>query len=471
MQQRVTHSRSGATIGSFVNGLSSPKGWRLVWLNTKYSLGLWLLPVFIVLAWFAGRERYPDGVALWIESSAAIGYASILVGPLAGGAAAWVAYQTKRRRLRMLLSTLPDTQIPHHVISFTGLLVWVLLSYILHAVYQITIPLLNATWGHIDFAPILVGLVALCTATAFGYVAGIYFPYLATPPVVALLLFGWQFGLVGVYRSSSLKYLSPFSLLNPEEHGVLARFWPSILVPTTGWLLGLFGLVVAAFLLRYKRSAIPLVLLVASIVLSGLAASTLVQQPDDIDDLPREQLAYQPVCVQDVVEVCVHPAYTAVLPETVEIANAVFGPVAELPAIPSSKIKQFPQRARRGTDQLASYLPIYNPANGADTLARTYARAIIEGRKPSDSYPGFSEAQSTIGRWLVQQAEFELQAGGFFFMPRAGIDSRAEFRAVNSEIEAAVERFSKLSPAEQRHWFEEHIEALREGKLTLAHLP
>lgn len=439
---------------------------RLVWLNFRRGVGLALLPLLAVLSWYAGRERYEDGVTLWVYASAATGFAAVLVGPVAGGAAAWVAYQAKRRRITPLLATGPNVELRHHAAALAAILAWVVLAYLLNGAYQAAVAMSGATWGGPDPAPVALGLALVAASTVVGYAAGLCVPLAVTAPIVAVALFAWLFGLVAGFADSSSRYLSPFVFLSPEEPGVLVRYWPAIFGPVLGWLSGVAALAVAASLLRFGQRGAGFAALAAGLLLTTTSGGTLLAEPAYFNDIPRQRVAYQPLCHLGLVEVCVHPAYEAVLPETAEVADAVFGPVVGLAGIPT-RIEQFAPSTEAETGAQGSRLPIYNATNGHAVLAQDYALAAVEGRGLSETYPGLSVAQSVVGRWLLRQAGFDAASADWVFMPRSGHDSIETYDALNDAIDAEVDRFAQLPAGERRAWFTANLAALRQGDLEL----
>lgn len=300
-------------------GVKSPvprapcSGIRLLRINAKRSIGKWLWPLCVGLAWFAAREQRPIGATLWPETSDGIGRTAMLIGPLAGGAAAWVAAQDRRHRVDGLARVLPSrAQCIHHLSRVMGLLLWCWLAYLAFGLYLGTIALREATWGTINLVPVWLGLITIAATTALGYWAGLLVPYMATAPVCALLYFAWLLGMPSFVSASPVQYLSPFPFLGFGQ-GVLVRHWSAVAWPLTGWLGGLIGVATVAAALRYYRKLYLVASLVAMLAIAFGSAVTLLSLPSRPAWIARDWLPYEPICVRQEVEVCVHPAFRALL--------------------------------------------------------------------------------------------------------------------------------------------------------------
>ena len=68
---------------------------RLFALETRRNVALLVFAALLALFWFLDRFATQDfserGVVLWTEASSIIGNSAALLGPVAGGLAAWAA--------------------------------------------------------------------------------------------------------------------------------------------------------------------------------------------------------------------------------------------------------------------------------------------------------------------------------------------------------------------------------------------
>jgi hypothetical protein len=456
------------SIGRF-SGVTKYGRMFLITLNVRKSIVVWFVPALVLVAWYAGRERYELGVTLWPVRSTAIGFSAIMLGPIVAGLAAWLAAQPKRQQFRDLVASLPTADLLHNFSVLVAVLFWVIVAYLLNAVLQAGWAFVHADWGHLDIAPVLLGLCLLVACVCFGYTVGAWLPFVGTPLAVAFVVLLWFFGTLGFVRDSSWRYLSPATYLNPDEVGVLARYWPEIGPGVATWSLGLAGLGVGFLLLRAGSLQAALSFIALMFAVSSMGASMLVRLPADFEAVERERITYTPVCEDgETIDVCVHPAFLDILDETVAVADAVFEPVVGLPGVPT-RIDQFPSEAEMPREPP---LPIYLAANGRETLAAEYALAIVGGRPFTPSYSGVTEAQAVIGRWLLTRAgALNPETEGAFTPWTAGDGSLEAFQQQNERINQAVDRFNRLTPKQQRSWLESNWSELQSGGLSLNAFP
>ena len=444
--------------------------WRLWWLNTKHSVGLWLWPLCLGLAWFAAHNQRPIGAILWLESGDSTGRTAMLIGPLAGGAAAWVAAQDQRRRITPVLEIVPgQARYRHHLVQLASLAPWFWLAYLAFGLYLGVIAWHEATWFRaglipIFLAPIWLGFLTILVCLLLGYWAGTVISTTATAPLVALLLFIWLLGLPVFLHASALRYLSPFPFLDFGQ-GTLVRHWTTIAWPLIGWLGGLSTLLIATLAVRYhRRGATFAVIIAALIVLASVARLALL--PDQIRQLPQDWITYEPVCTERSIEVCIHPAFQALLPETARIADTIFAPVVGLPGVPT-RIEQYAHWHYPSLPEGTGDLPIYYQSNGPDILASQYALYLVR-----DPQHDLSPAQCAIGRWLVAQAGLVPEPGWFMpsgrTLPMGDPDA---WQRLDNQIEAASKRFAQLPAPEQHTWLAQHWVELRADSLSLEALP
>jgi hypothetical protein len=456
---------------------------HLFQIEVRRNAGLWLLPILVGLGWFVGRDRNALGMVLWLEASASIGIVSALLGPLIAGVAAWIAGRDRRRRIEELLATTPRPAIARDVAGWAAAAGLGLLAYALVGLYFGGEAVREATWGEPELTPILVGTATVVALAAIGYAAGSFFPSRYTAPLVAIALFvailipttltpvevnspaipeegsspaptSPSASPMPVPSNSSLQHLSPWWLLNNYgDASVLSvheELQPDLVVPMVAWLGGLGVGALAAVALRRRRTASAWGTLLAATVLALFGATTLLRaEPKTV-----AAAAVEPVCTQNVIEVCLHPAYEASLDETAAIVGALMKPLAGIPGAPVRAVGQNPHRPFDPLPEGTVPLFLDTGFDKMTYLASGIAFDLVR------YWPHEGEdnaAQDAIAMWLVEQAGFE--------------DEALPFLGVPVEIEAAVDRFAALDPAAQRAWLEANFAALRAGELTLEDLP
>lgn len=232
--------------------------------------------------------------------------------------------------------------------------------------------------------------------------------------------------------------------------------------------MGLAGIALASTMLNVEKTPVLYGVLAIATVLALGGAGRLITLPGDFYAIPREVKTWQPECADaaalDLVA-CVHPAYGPNLNPTLEIASAVWEPVAHLQGI-LTRIDQFPEGG-----QTTPPLPIHFESNGRLYLAVEYAIAATNG---ASSLP-----QAVVAMWLASQATpvseelvYEiavrlLVAGG----GSGGTDGGSDLFSVGEQLLDEMDRLVALPPEERRAWLEANWAALRGGELDASDMP
>ncbi len=455
---------------------------RLLTLETRRNIGLLFFPLLVGAAGWVAREGLPAGIALWGQASAAIRFTIITLGPLIAGLAAWMAGRSTRRGMEDLLATTPRPATGREVATWAGTMAWGILAYVVVAAYVGVLTYREATWGGPLAWPILEGLVAVAAYSAIGYAAGCYLRNRLLIPLVPIALYILQDILVTVNSESSLRYLSPAS---PGFSEVFYAFEPGLGAPKTLWLLGLTGVALTAVALRGRRTVATWGLLLAAMAMTTTAGATLLRA-DYGEDQVKVAVPYQLVCVKRDFEVCVHPAYEAMLPQSVALIDTLMRPLKGIPGVPTrmEQRRSLEEPMPTGTVdfQLHQESIRYDPEQ-KDLALRVALGLVTDQSVPGEQADGYgcggnqdecaeyyrspAEAQNIIGDWLARQAGIQLaeQEGGDPY--GMGLSGRLFF----PESKAALERFAALTTVQQRAWLEAYYADLRAGKLTLEDLP
>ncbi len=468
----------------------------LVRIEARRSIGLWaFIPLILIAGWLA-RDLIPVRVWLWPETSHAIRMTLIILGPLAAGVAAWMAGRDRRRKIGDLLATMPCPAPARNLATWSGTALWIAGAYVTAGAVLLGLTAWNATFGSpLPFLPIIaVGILAIITHTALGYLAGHYLPSRFVAPLIAALLYVGQ-AAPAFSSSVGITYLSP--VMGSVAADVFYGVRQDLSLPMAAWLLGLAGTALALVVLRGRRTwPVWSTLTVAVIVASVGAGTLLTTQPTESADRPV--IPYQPVCQDGTITVCVHPAYQRMLPETADIINRMAQPLAGLPGVPTraeqrtSADSEFEKpdwpegtigfwlggaaRVESGYQMLSHSIAgdlVADPRS--PSMVSYYARmaqivAAGPGNSGTKAIPplvGMNPAQEIIADWLLIRIWGdvceEVYQGGFQCWGWGG--------ASKPDTKAEWERFTALDPAVRRAWFEEHYAALRAGELTLADLP
>ncbi len=467
----------------------------LVRIEARRSVGLWtFIPLILIAGWLA-KVFLPVRVWLWPDTSQAIRATIVILGPLAAGIAAWMAGRDRRRKIGDLLATMPCPAPARNLATWTGTALWIAGAYVTAGIVLLGLTAWNATGGSpLPFLPIIaVGILAIITHTALGYLAGHYLPSRFVAPLVAVLLFVAQ--AAPAYSSSSIKHLSP--IMDFVDGDVFYGLRHDLSIPKAAWLLGLTGTALALVALRGRWTRPVWSALTLAITLATVGAGMLLTtQP--AESANRSVIPYEPVCLDGTITVCVHPAYQKMLPETADVINRLAQPLAGLPGVPMRAEQRSSVDALLGKADLPQGTIVFeleNPAkieSGYETLSHDVARDLVaDPRSPSmvSSYArlaqiiaagpdnsgvlaipplsGMNSSQKVIADWLLIQIWGdvceEVYEGGFRCWGWGNPN--------NPDTKAEWERLTALDPAARRAWFEEHYAALRAGELTLADLP
>jgi hypothetical protein len=412
---------------------------------------------FAALVWWMSTRPLPDMVTLWPQVSANVRDTAQLLGPLAGGLAAWLAGRAQRSKVEEQLVTTPSSAGGREFTTWAAATIWVVLAYTAGTAAVLVQASLKATWGAPLAFPIVIALVFTVTSAALGYAAGTWVRSRFTAPLTAIILLA-TLTVPDIYPYS-LRYLSVFS----ERYSIFTRAYPDITWLHVWWLLGLSGLAVGAIALKHHRNSLSVGLLLVGAVASLAAAAFVVRAGDTVG---RVSIPYDSLCVEADIEVCIHPAYEAMQLETLGVISRMTGPLADVPGAPS-KAEQVPLLERwgfssDGTLRFELHEVVSNNeynSSGYDSLVRQIAMSLVYDERTSAG--GISEAQKVIRAWLIQQA-------GIPVCQQIGSGTAC---ADVGNLAPQIERFAALEPQVRDAWLHDNYAALTRGELTLEDLP
>lgn len=433
-------------------------GLAILRIETRRNIGLLVLPVVvaIMVVVVLGELQYRNW--FWPNVSLALRYTLILVGPLLAGLAAWTAGRDRRRGMEELLATTSRPAITRDLAAWTATMAWVTLAYVSTATVFAILLYTGDTWGPPVLWPTLIGLFALFTHAAVGYAAGCYLPSRFTAPIIAFTLY-WVQGLPMILVEETAPVL--LTPLAPLEASVFFGVLPNIFVPQSLWLFGLAGTALAATAVRRQPNAtFAYGAMLAAAVTAAAAALMLLGTSPRVspDEIRKALLPYEPVCAQERVTVCVHPAYEAALTQTSAVVNKVSEPL--------TGVQRSPTRAEQslyfGDAVSDNALPfsLYDESGPDDQLAFEVAANLVRDAPTSQQKDGIrlDATQMVVGSWLLQ---------------RAGIEpTRLTIYAGSSKtIGPKLNTFAGKPREQQRQWLRENYAGLRAGKVTLEDLP
>jgi hypothetical protein len=432
-------------------------------------MGLWLAPVAAAMTVWIIHGGLPVGVWLWPKTSVEIRFSLVLLGPLIGGLAAWVAVRNRRGGIDELLATTPCSPPFRDLAPWMATIGWASAAYIAAAAYALGLTWRHASWGSpfMYLSPVLFGLLGLVAHSALGYVVGYYLPSRFVVPLVAVGLYLPQGVISGL--NTPVQNLSPISDL---ESSVFYGVQPALGIGDALWLSGLAGIALGAVTLRHRRT-LRSWSVTALAGLMAVSGAVMLLGTERGSPPASAAIPYQPVCAGSRVVACVHPAYRGMLPETARLADQLSRPLAGLPGTPS----RLAQRAHRG--ELAPpdvvLVDLWDEARGYDDVALQIASGLVRDERASayelqPDGPGGSEEQAEYETFYLEHREAQdvvitwlVRAGG-----REGV---AQGLVYTPEGQAALERFVALKPEDRSAWLRARYADLRAGKLGVEDLP
>ncbi len=445
----------------------------LLRIEGRCSIALWLVPIILVLAWFyfaAGSGAFYRRF-LWAEVSVAVRNTAFFTAPCLAGAAAWMAGRERRRGMDELLGTLPGSALGRQLATLLAVILWGAAAYLLIAAILVVITARHATWGGPILWPGIIGLLALGTYAALGFLIGSVLPSRFTAPLVAVLAFFVQ-GITLYFHSGDVRFpddprfywltfLSPVVELAPSPwYGIQ----PNVGGSQACFLFGLAGLAVASLAVRGRGGMVVWLACGLCLLLTALGVFSVYRAvpPGGREGVRVATLAqpipYIPRCSDDPLPVCVHPAFGSWLEKNSPLINRIAAPLVGLPGTPTRAVDHLPKGQTPSADLL-----FFTPQPRDDSFADQVAQALLHSLAPYtiQSCPDLRdrgsclEAQSAVALWLVRRAN-------------APEDPRYPPLAA---ISAAADRFGALPEETRRAWLREQLVALREGRVPLSALP
>lgn len=465
----------------------------LLRLEFRRSIALVCFPLMVGVAWWFSDVTMSSGFYIWLQTSVGIRQTILLVGPMMGGIAAWMAGRDPRRKMGDLLAVTPHSPVSRVLTTWGGTALWGVTVYgtLIAAMFALTLP--SATWGTPLWGYLLVTLLAVVAFSALGFAAGHYVPSRFTAPIVAIGLFGAQ---ILPYQVENRKV--NYELLSPAPDNLVYREVfhevPQVAAQQSLWILGLTGIALATIALKgYWWNVLAWGALGVSVVVAVAGFVVSVGVPNRATNAFAAELPYEPVCDKGKITVCLHPAYEPILPETIRKVNEIVEPLVGIPGTPKRTLQtgstSAPAKETNTKDtalfsvtdledeELFTYLvatsfvvdprKMYSPEG--DIAMPEATEADLEkcgnfqedqGMTKADMRKMFEpsmEAQEVIIAWLVNRS-VDQPTGQYTF-------------STCSNFEKLVEDFASMEPKVREAWLNENFADLRAGKVTLKDLP
>ena len=492
---------------------------RLLRLELRRNVMLWLLPVAFVLFWYNGYREIMALPPLWNLRAMTMQNRLLLdfVVPVVG-AAAWMGSRESRRGVTDLLDITAKPRWARQFAVWAATTCWAMLGYLccVGVVYVITSR--QASWGGPLWWPAVVGAVGIPALSALGFAAGALFPSrFTTPLAVIVAFFGLGFGTQAAQGTHSYWQISPLTAGAVDvgaDPGVATfyHYLPDLSIAQvmfvaglTAAVLGVLGLPAGSGGRWLRRSAA--VITVAGLAVAGTAVALagtgrldphgMIVIPALHDAASDQPIRYTPVCSHTAIPVCLNPAYAAYLPTVTAALGPELGQLAGLPGAPA-RLTQTAQVYQQGPGNSVNFLVRTPPASDgpktfvlpnqlpgfqSETTAQFVAQlqlstglgtvaSVIGSESRSPALPAVADpAQQAVISALTgfvprSLQVFENSPPGAALGPLARLLPEA-----GSPAAAAAERFAALAPAARHAWLVQHLAALRAGNVSLAQLP
>lgn len=448
----------------------------LLWIEIKRCQGVFVAPLVAVLViWIYQSDGRREGLVVWRDVSMNVAESAYIVGSIGAALAVWGVDRPRRRRTQDQEAAFPVPRGRTTLVSMLAVLTWMLCSYAMIFAFFGIPAMLDATWGGPDLALLLIGVLTISVCVAIGAVVG----WFGRSPVLApLTLFLVYAG--NVYAADSM-YNNPRGILVPIRFLGDNNFSLSYPLPVAaiwsmiGWLAActlFLGLI--ALLLR-ERSFLRIAGSVVSVVLVIVSANQVMAERDSMlgpeGGLAASTVSIEPECRQgEVIEVCLHPAYSALLDEVVAAADQMYRPLAGLPGVPDRLVDgALNPGDLEGTGGV--YIFVWDKSSIGRSIGESLQQIFI-GRHSETGL--MTASQCVILEAVSSQAYPHYCTSGLVAENPAAMGPGSDEGGGNqweAKIQAKVERFEALSAEEQRDWLEANWDDLRAGELTLDDLP
>jgi hypothetical protein len=487
-----------------------PAAGRLLRLELRHNVMLWLLPLVGALFWYNGYREVMALPPMWNLRAMTLQNRLLLdlVIPVTA-AAAWMGSREGRRDITDLLGVTARPRWSRQLATWAATTVWAEVGCLscVAAVYIVTAR--QASGGGPLWWPAVVSVAGVPALTAIGFAAGTLFPSrFVTPLITVVAFFGLGYGTQAASGDHSYWQISPLAAgavdigVAPGV-GTFYRYLPDLSIAQVMFTVGLTLAVLAALGASTVANGPRLRCLAAVLAAAGMAAAGtavglagtgrldphgMIVIPALHDAASDQPVRYAPACGRTAIPVCVHPAYAIFLPDVVAAVGAELSELAGLPGAPArisqvaevyhqgpgNSISSLAQAPGTSTFVLPDQVPGPLDVSAAqfigdlqDTFGLNLISDVVLGGTAKTAVP--SQAQLAVIAALVRPGTVWLgpadaRPGG------QGLYGRL-VPAPGSPAAAAARRFAAVPAAAKHAWLVEHLTALRAGRVSLAQLP
>jgi hypothetical protein len=451
----------------------------LLRLELRRNVTPFLLPTLAVLLWISPYGRSVTGTAVWTRRGEALQETLLGLGPVIAGAAAWTASREKRARTGELLASTARGGWSRTLPGCAATALWGLafLSAATGFLYGLTAR--TASWGSPPWWPVAATFAAFLAFCAAGHATGAMFSGRFVAPLTAIGAF-LLLVVAGTLKSTGVAVglVSPVGQVTDPYRALFYRTGHDLPYVELIFAAGLAALALGLLALRGAADG-PLVrtagilLTAAGTAAAGaglwLAGTGRVDAGRGIAAIPRLEsrgdgrpVPYTPACDRGPIQICVHPALKARLPDVAAAVRPVTSQLAGLPGVPS-RIDQRPVDGPRIADGVLS---VPAPFDAYDKRGPVTGRAARSMR--ADTAAGL-----LFGAW--DGTDPARQAAVLAVLIAAGDPPDATALPTRGgptpTVLAAAHRLAALPPPTRHQWFATHLHPLRTTHIPPNALP
>ncbi|HEY2269560.1 MAG TPA: hypothetical protein VGI96_43555 [Streptosporangiaceae bacterium] len=479
---------------------------RLLWLELRHNVMLWLLPLVGALFVYNGYREVMALPPMWNLRAMTLQNRLLLdlVIP-ATGAAAWMGSREGRRDMTDLLVVTARPRWSRQLVTWAATTAWAEVGCLacIAVVYVMTAR--QASWGGPLWWPAVVSVAGVPPLTAIGFAAGALFPSrFVTPLITVATFFGFAYSTQAASGDHSYWQISPLTS-GAHDIGVAPgvasfyRYLPDLSIAQVMFTVGLTAAVLGGLglsaakgpRLRWLTALVTAVGLGAAgtaVTLAGtgrLDPHGMIVIPALHDAASGQPVRYMPRCTQTAIAVCVHPAYAGVLPAVTAAVGPELTELTGLPGAPA-RLSQVPVAYQQGPGSNTSIIAALRSPSAF------IIPDLIPGQPGANSAEFAAQLVQTLGLQLMNdvilrgsgrdagqnpsQSELAVIGGSVRFPSIVEDRDLAPLfghllPAPGSPAARAARRFAALTPAARHDWLAHHLAALRAGQITLAELP
>jgi hypothetical protein len=435
-------------------------------LEARRSAAVPLLPLLLAVCALLPMARHLQPVALWPTRMLDLQFTLQILGPFAGGLAAWAASRDGRQGMTDLLASVPYPTWRRALTAWAANAGWTTLFYLLVATVFIMLGAVQATWGGPLLWPPAVALLGTLMCAAIGSAVGAWFPGRFVAPLVATGLFG----LLGVAIAAGQQHVRAAWLtpIYPTVGGEEGVFWPVRSDLAVVQLLFAGGVLMTALgvaglrgtgrrgVLAATACGVALAVTAVALISTARIDERGVLVPALHDAGSDRPLPYTPVCAGAPLTVCLHPAYRRELSAMSAFFNRVVSPIAGLPGVPTRLDQaRFDEHTGVSGTIITMQVPVIHtgsvPPSLATVTASVFTSALVIGQVDER------------GTWHRAAATPAQRAMQWYLIRAAGYRPGPAYVSADAAAQAAGDRLAALSPAAQRAWLAAHFPAVHAG--------